>query len=149
MCEQRAIYTYLSPCVWWHVSVKSHSPYKLFQLVYLETVLGYKHFLFQSKWKKNVLIYYLFFKTRKLEYTRGKKNKWWKINVQRAITLKMNLHKEGHDTYAVFFSNGILVVLEQRGIPMNQLHLKNTLKLDRLNSFTYLWNCRIWNIFLI
>lgn len=60
----------------------------------------------------------------------------------------MNLHEEGHDTYAVFFSNGILVVLEQGGIPMNQLHLKNTLNLDRLNSFTCLWDCRIWNIFI-
>lgn len=73
ICASSVQYTRICRRVCRHVSVKSHSPYKLFQLVYLETVLGCKHFLFQSKWKKNVLIYYLFFKTRKLEYTREKK----------------------------------------------------------------------------
>ena len=45
-------------------------------------------------------------------------------DVQRAITLITNLDKEGHDTDAFLFPQSLLVVLEQRRIPVNKLHLK-------------------------
>lgn len=64
-----------------------------------------------------------------------------KRDVQRAITLITNLDKEGHDTDAFLFPQSLLVVLEQRRIPVNKLHLKLTQKgedkyINKLHSYS-------------